>query len=69
MGFYHCSAASADTTVRLWRFDGAAAADAGPQYSAEEAARLQVPLHTASQATGVVSACDPPRSCDWCGRS
>jgi hypothetical protein len=35
-------AASADTTVRLWRFNGAAAADAGPRYAAEEAACLQV---------------------------
>lgn len=39
----HGAAASADTTVRLWRFDdGAAAADAGPRYAAEETACLQV---------------------------
>lgn len=38
-------AASADTTVRLWRFDGGAAADEGPRYSAEEAHCLQVLRH------------------------
>ena len=35
-------AASADTTVSLWRFDGDAAAGPGPTYSAREAASLEV---------------------------